>query len=69
MAEVYIRLDHIKRELNFLFKNSAGDTMDTDSVSSREKSFALLCLVSSLWEQMNPPFRVMVGRMFSNFYV
>ena len=69
MAEVYIRLDHIKRELNFLFKNFAGDTMDTDSVSSREKSFALLCLVSSLWEQMNPPFRVMVGRMFSSFYV
>ena len=60
-TEVYIKLDHKRRELNFLFKNAEGDTMKTEiqSLSGGEKSYAQMCLIASLWEQMNPPFRAL----------
>ena len=61
-TDVYIKLDHKRRELNFIFKNSDGDTMATEiqSLSGGEKSYAQMCLISSLWEHMNPPFRALV---------
>ena len=62
-TDVYIKLDHKRRELNFIFKNADGDTMATEiqSLSGGEKSYAQMCLISSLWEHMNPPFRALVS--------
>ena len=36
-----------------------GDHVATDiqSLSGGEKSYAQMCLIASLWENMNPPFR------------
>ena len=38
-----------------------GDEIGTDvnSLSGGEKSVAQMCLIASLWETMNPPFRAL----------
>ena len=66
-TEVYIKLDHKRRELNFIFKNAEGDTMNTEiqNLSGAEKSYAQMCLISSLWKHMNPPFRALVRYHFN----
>ena len=41
-CEVYLKLEHAKRELNWMFKNNDGDnhrTMDVNSLSGGEKSY------------------------------
>merc|ERR1719450_1214762 len=60
-TNIYITLNHKRRELNFLFKNAEGDYLDTEinSLSGGEKSYAQMCLIASLWENMNPPFRAL----------
>jgi chromosome segregation ATPase len=39
---------------------SDGDNIGTDinSLSGGEKSYAQMCLIASLWENMSPPFRL-----------
>ena len=41
-SAIFIRLNHKKRELSFLFKNSEGEDLDTEinSLSGGEKSYA-----------------------------
>ena len=34
---------------------------EIQSLSGGEKSYAQMCLISSLWEHMNPPFRALVS--------
>jgi len=60
-TQIFINVSHKKRELSFIFKNSEGDSMDTDinSLSGGEKSYAQMCLIAALWENMNPPFRAL----------
>jgi len=60
-SAIFIRLNHKKRELSFLFKNSEGEDLDTEinSLSGGEKSYAQMCLIAALWEHMNPPFRAL----------
>ena len=41
-CEFYLKLEHAKRELNWMFKNNDGDnhrTMDVNSLSGGEKSY------------------------------
>merc|ERR1711868_123336 len=58
---ISIDINHQNRELNFHFRNPEGDSVRTDinSLSGGEKSYAQMCLIASLWENMNPPFRAL----------
>jgi len=60
-TQIFININHKRRELNFIFKNSDGDAISTEinSLSGGEKSYAQMCLIASLWENMNPPFRAL----------
>jgi len=60
-TQIFININHDKRELNFIFKNKDGDAINTEinSLSGGEKSYAQMCLIASLWENMNPPFRAL----------
>merc|ERR1719357_433365 len=60
-TQIFININHKRRELNFIFKNSDGDAINTEinSLSGGEKSYAQMCLIASLWENMNPPFRAL----------
>merc|ERR1712032_1688962 len=58
---VYLNIEHTTRELNFVFRNKDGDKVqvDVNSLSGGEKSCTQMCLISSLWTTMNPPFRAL----------
>jgi len=58
---ISIDINHQRRELNFIFRTPDGDHVATDiqSLSGGEKSYAQMCLIASLWENMNPPFRAL----------
>jgi len=58
---VYVNIDHTTRELNFVFRSQDGDRVhvDVNSLSGGEKSCTQMCLISSLWTTMNPPFRAL----------
>merc|ERR1712083_169129 len=58
---IYLNVDHMTRELNFVFRNQDGDKVQVDinSLSGGEKSCTQMCLISSLWTTMNPPFRAL----------
>jgi len=58
-SDIFLRIDHSNKELNFVFKSEDGKRTNTDvsSLSGGEKSFAQMCLITSLWEVMQPPFR------------
>merc|ERR1712203_741125 len=58
---ISIDINHQRRELNFIFRTPDGDPVGTDiqSLSGGEKSYAQMCLIASLWENMNPPFRAL----------
>merc|ERR1712179_530178 len=60
-TQIFININHKRRELNFIFKNNDGDAINTEinSLSGGEKSYAQMCLIASLWENMNPPFRAL----------
>jgi len=60
-SQIFINVNHKRRELDFTFKNAEGDNISTDinSLSGGEKSYAQMCLIASLWEHMNPPFRAL----------
>merc|ERR1712129_31247 len=60
-STISIDINHQRRELNFIFRNTDGDSVGTDinSLSGGEKSYAQMCLIASLWENMNPPFRAL----------
>merc|ERR1712034_307040 len=60
-TQIFININHKRRELNFIFKNADGDAINTEinSLSGGEKSYAQMCLIASLWENMNPPFRAL----------
>jgi len=60
-TQIFISINHKRRELNFIFKNADGDAISTEinSLSGGEKSYAQMCLIASLWENMNPPFRAL----------
>jgi len=60
-TQIFININHKRRELNFIFKNCDGDAISTEinSLSGGEKSYAQMCLIASLWENMNPPFRAL----------
>merc|ERR1712098_733461 len=60
-SSIFISVNHKKRELRFLFKNSDGEDIDTEinSLSGGEKSYAQMCLIAALWDHMNPPFRAL----------
>jgi len=56
---VFINIDHRTRELNFVFRNHVGEKVEVEvnSLSGGEKSCTQMCLLSSLWTTMTPPFR------------
>merc|ERR1719186_370445 len=60
-TQIFIDINHERRELKFIFKNSDGDVISTEinSLSGGEKSYAQMCLITSLWEKMSPPFRAL----------
>ena len=58
-SEIFLRIDHSKKELRFVFKNDSGSHTNSDisSLSGGEKSYTQMCLICSLWDMMEPPFR------------
>merc|ERR1719210_2173992 len=60
-TDINIELNHKKKELRFVFRDEDGYVQKTDiqSLSGGEKSYAQMCLIASLWENMNPPFRAL----------
>ena len=58
---VSLDISHQRREINFKFRSHEGDEIRTDvnSLSGGEKSLVQICLIASLWETMNPPFRAL----------
>ena len=53
--EIYIRLDHKRKELIWVFKNADGDNMNTEinSLSGGEKSYAQVANNCSLFSKLN----------------
>jgi len=58
-SSIYLDINHKRKELKFRFVSDTGSKMSTEvsSLSGGEKSFAQMCLICALWEQMLPPFR------------
>jgi len=58
-SEIFLRIDHLNKELKFIFKNETGSHSNTDvsALSGGEKSYTQMCLICSLWDMMQPPFR------------
>lgn len=58
-SEIFLRIDHLNKELKFIFKNESGShsNADVSSLSGGEKSYTQMCLICSLWDMMQPPFR------------
>jgi len=58
-SEIFLRIDHLNKELKFIFKNEHGTHTNAElaSLSGGEKSYTQMCLICSLWDMMEPPFR------------
>jgi len=58
-SEIFLRIDHLNKELKFIFKNEHGSHTNAEvaSLSGGEKSYTQMCLICSLWDMMQPPFR------------
>jgi len=59
-CEVFMRIDQKKKRLTFIFKskdNQERSNADVSNLSGGEKSYTQMCLICSLWEMMEPPFR------------
>jgi len=58
-SDIFLRIDHLNKELKFIFKNESGTHSNTDvsSLSGGEKSYTQMCLICALWDMMQPPFR------------
>ena len=59
-SEIFLRIDHLNKELKFIFKNEHGTHTNAElaSLSGGEKSYTQMCLICSLWDMMEPPFRL-----------
>ena len=59
-SEIFLRIDHVKKELRFVFKTENGSHTNSDvsSLSGGEKSYTQMCLICALWDMMQPPFRL-----------
>jgi len=72
-SDIFLRIDTKRKELVFSFSSASSATnggggsksgipqqlasVDVTTLSGGEKSFTQMCLICSLWEVMQPPFR------------
>ena len=71
-SQIFLRIDMKRKELRFNFCSAANNntssggggsskgissSVDVSTLSGGEKSFTQMCLICSLWEVMEPPFR------------
>ena len=58
-CEVFLRIDNSKKELKFNFSSGGGNSSSSDVslLSGGEKSYTQMCLITALWDMMQPPFR------------
>jgi len=56
--DIFLRINHQKRHLQFVSKNHhERSSDDISALSGGEKSYTQMCLITSLWDMMDPPFR------------
>jgi len=55
--DIFLRINHSKRHLQFVNRNDERASDDVSALSGGEKSYTQMCLITSLWDMMDPPFR------------